>query len=253
MNRLRFARRLTVFAGLLIFAIAVLILRPANTTPEPPVAIRSGPLVPPMTLRDRFVFTLGPNRKWVSRAETALFGKRKSVDIFMDVLELPPAEPLTRQSASDLGNPTFRNSAGLSVWFLNGGKLKEISGKLSQSPATQMSLPRMSTAEGFTTSMFIGQTMLINGAKNDIGLSLGCVAAVQDSTTKLRTSVSRTELFTRAVASGNADTATNSVSVRTNIHLAADFNIPNGMGVFVLNLPPAQSNNAFGLIIYPIR
>lgn len=184
--------------------------------------------------------TLGPNKKWVARAEHAIFGERKSVRVSADILEFSgPA--LTNLAETFKLPPPIYSTNGLKVWFLNGKTLKKIGERDSPRRGIEVvTSPRIQTADGITGSMFMGQSMPTKGGgMMPVGFSMVCAATVRDDSTFLLTQIVQSEF-------GNG-------AVQTNFAINARLNVPNGKGIFLMQQPTGSATNGWGVVIHPLR
>lgn len=205
-----------------------------------PVTILSEPLKLEPTARDRFTMTLGANKKWVSRAEHAIFGERKSVRVSADIMELSGPALTNLAETFKLPAPIYETN-GLQVWFLPDAPLKKIGERDSPRRGIEVvTSPRIQTADGIIGSMFMGQSMPTKGgALMPVGFSMVCEATVRDDSTILLTQIVQSE-FGDGI-------------VQTNFAINARLNIPNGKGIFLMQQPTGSATNGWGVVIHPLR
>lgn len=105
---------------------------------------------------------------------------------------------------------------------------------------------RVSTADGIGATLFSGQTMVLQGATNQVGLQTEYYAAVHPTRTDLFLSAFLSELVTNEPGGSEAGV----VDVATNLDLAARLQVPRGCGVVLLTRsePPADVRGA-GLVL----
>jgi hypothetical protein len=101
---------LTGLVVLLACAFIAFLLQPKTDEGVERVTILSGPFGLPMSPRDRFAMTFGWNRPWVARAERAFFGKRKSVTISADIIQVSATAFTNLESALNPGMPPFKTN-----------------------------------------------------------------------------------------------------------------------------------------------
>ena len=246
MKAARSLKAIAVVLALLLGALIVLLVW-ARHWPQPssePVTLLPTPFKAPVSRREEFTRTLGPNRRWVNRAETFLFGRRRSFDIFADVILLPPQSITNVESELQLSQPVFSDANQLRVWFFNGAHLKDLSAKLEKIPeARVLSRPRLSMAEAMTGSMFVGTSVpMPNGVMHDVGFHLQCSGTLGADFTDLLTGINHSEF---------AETA-NQPTIRTNIDLVARLKIPKGSGVLLIKHPTGQTTAGYGIVIHPL-
>jgi hypothetical protein len=208
--------------------------------PIEPVTILPGPFVIPVTARDRFAMTLGPKRRWVSRAEKALFGERKSVRISADIIQLSGPALTNLQSIVKLDAPAYDETNGLKVWFLGRARLKEVGEKTSGAPGREvLTHPQMQTADGIGASMFMGRSMPVNGRMAEVGFSMRCAATMHDDSTEILVGILQSEL--------------RDATVQTNLEINARLNAPSGKGILLVKLPTDGATNGWGVVIHPLQ
>ncbi|HEY5909348.1 MAG TPA: hypothetical protein VJA21_01955 [Verrucomicrobiae bacterium] len=236
---------------LLCLAAGFILLRPSSPAP---VVVLSRPYLTPSLMRDRLVRWVPATASWawVPRLEDAILGRRKPVNIFADVVALPHSG----RTAIALLPPnatTYSNASGLRLSFIRAEELKSLRERLKQTPgASFVSHPRISTADGIGATLFVGQAVPLNGRTNHVGLSLDCYPLVHRRSTDLFTAVMFSEIITNdAISAGGAIAPT--VSVRTNLDLAARLQVPKGHGVLFFRASPGEGiDKTFGLLIDPL-
>ena len=183
--------------------------------------------------------TLGPQKKWVSRAEHAIFGERKQVGVSADILQLSGPALTNLEATLKLPAPIYATN-GLKVWFLPAGPLKEIGGKSAPGNGIEiLTRPRVMTADGIAASMFMGQSVPTKAGMTRVGFGMECAARVHDASTELLTEIVQSEL---------RDTV-----VQTNLAVNARLNVPNGKGIFLVQQPTGAATNGWGVVIHPLR
>lgn len=232
--------RIILLSILLLTAVVTFLWQRDSSEAIEPVTILSEPFKIPATARDRFTMTLGANKKWVSRAEHAIFGERKSVRVSADILQLSGPALTNLTKTFTLPAPIFTTN-GLKIWFLADAALKKIGEADSATSGVQvMTRPRIETADGIAGSMFMGQSMPTKaGGMAPVGFAMSCAATVRDDSTILLTQVAQSE-FGDGI-------------VQTNFAINARLNIPNGQGTFLMQPPTGSATNGWGVVIHPLR
>jgi hypothetical protein len=219
-------------------AVAFLQFKP-NPGPGEPVILLEGPFKILPSARDRFSMTLGPRRKWVARAEQAIFGERRSVRISAEIMELSGPALTNLETSLRLPAPTYATN-GVKIWFLGAASLMEIGRRDSPARGIEiLTTPRIVTAEGMASSVFMGQSMPTKTGMTPVGIGMMCSASVRDGYTTLLT-----ELFQSEFIDG---------IVRTNFTIHARLNVPKGKGVFVMQQSNGAATNGWGMVIHPMR
>jgi hypothetical protein len=238
----RSLKAIAIVLALLVVAMTVLRLwvrQPMAQSTEP-VTVITTPFQIPFNRRDQFTLTLGPDRRWVNRAETLLFGRRRNFDVFADVFQLP----VTSLTNVELAQPVFTDTNGLRVWFASGVHLKNLSAKMEKiTGAEVLSRPRLSVAEGRAGSLFIGHSVQLKSGMEQIGFGMQSVITARPELTELLTGISHCEV---AQAQGEP-------TIKTNIDLVARLNVPKGSGVLIIKTPGATATNGYGIVISPLQ
>ncbi len=112
--------------------------------------------------------------------------------------------------------------------------------------------PRISTADGIGASMFTGQSLVLNGTTNVIGLRFDCFPRVRPQSTDLYAAVAFTELMTNPVAGRMSWPGGGAVSIHTNLDLAARLQVPKGRRVLLVKTSTIDPNQGcYGLVLAP--
>jgi hypothetical protein len=233
------SRRITFFSILLVSALVFFLRQRDSIEPIEPVTLLSGSLKFAPTARDRFTMTLGPNKKWVSRAENAIFGERKPVRVSADIMEFSGPALTNLEETLKLPAPTYATN-GLKIWFLDGAPLKKIGERDSPERGIEVvTSPHIQTAEGIISSMFMGQSMPTKDGMIPVGFGIVCAATVRDDSIILRTQIAQSE-FGDGI-------------VQTNFAVNVRLNIPNGKGIFLTQQPTSSATNGWSVVIHPLR
>jgi hypothetical protein len=241
--------------GLLLMGLLAglgLALRPS--TPAPFMTLRQ-PFSRPLPLRDRLA-TLIPGASksaWMWRLENTVFGQRKPITICAEIISLSPSAGPGLVSSLALGPPIYSEPKGLQVWLLQKGDIQTARQQLKQTPGVDfLNRPRIGTADGVEASVFVGQSMPLNGVKNDVGLKLDCFPRVRDHSTDLFAVIQLSEALTNPTDGTVQLPPAQSVSIQTNLDLAARVQIPKGSGVLLLTRSSDDQNHkTFGILIDP--
>jgi len=232
-------------------AMGALVLFPRRK--PPPFVVLRQPLKFPVSFRDRVGRWIPPTKSWAWawRLEQGVFGRRKAVNINAEILTLAHSSPDTVSSLV-LGIPNFSDTNGLQAWLLGAGELKILREHLKQTHGAAVLLhPRISTADGIEAGLFQGESVLLSGSTNQVGLTLGCFARVRPDSTDLFASILLSEIVSNAAARPGGSSLV-SVSIQTNIDAALRAQIPKGCGMFLLDeVPAGSSRKRIGVIIDP--
>jgi hypothetical protein len=167
-------------------------------------------------------------------------GKIKPVNIDTDILTL------SKRFTPTFGTPTF-NGAGsldatrLRVWLLDGTDLKSLRQQLKTAPGVVfVNSPRMITGDGIGASMFVGETIVLNGATNETGVRVSYLTRVRHDLIDLTAAVAVVESVTNEPLA---------LTLQTNLNVKARFQIPKGKGVFLLQSVPNWTNQGAMAVI----
>jgi len=249
--------RWSVLTASLLLGLAVslaFLLQP----PRPaPFLVLHRPFSTPWSLRDRLLQRIPATASWAWfwRLQDKLFGRRKPVKIYGDILTLPDSTRATLLSSRVLASPSFLDGSGLEVWLLQDAELKALHDRFKQTPGVDfLSHPRLMTADGVGASIFIGQAISLNGSPKvqNVGLKMDCFPRVRREFTDLFLDVTFLEALTNLAVTAAAPGPAASVSIQTNLDLAARLQSPKGSGVLLLKGTPGEANHrVFGVMIDP--
>jgi len=206
----------------------------------------------PVALRDRLNRWIPATRNWAWawRVEETVFGQRKPVNVYAEVVSLADSSAATLSSLA-LGPASFSHTNGLEVWLLGADQLKALREHLKQTPGSDSHLrPRMSTADGIESRLFQGQLIALGGSTNQVGFALGCCARVHPDYTDLTACITLSKVVTNeATAPGRSSPL---ISIQTNFDTALRLQIPRGSGFFLFDQSARDSSRKpVGVIIDP--
>lgn len=254
----RFARSST-FGGLLLIVLlltCVTVVFLAVVRPARPAAfmVLRQPWQMPVPLRDRLTrwIPTTPRWAWAWRVEAAVFGQRKPVNLYADVVSLADSSHATLSSLS-LGPPNFSDTNGLQVWLLGADQLKALRGHFERTRGTDPLLrARISTADGIESRLFQGESVSLSGSTNQVGLALGCFARVRPDSTDLMAYITLSELVTNDTVALGGPSPLSIISIQTNLDAALRLQVPKGSGIFLFDRSSRDSSRKrIGVIIDP--
>jgi hypothetical protein len=179
----------------------------------------------------------------VWKLKYSLFGPVDRLDLDNAVLSF---RNWSETSVSDLslGNPTFTDTNGLRVWLVDQSELKALRRRVEQTAGSEIvSSPGISTGIGMESQLHVTQKLFIDGTSVDAGVMVDFVPRVRKGRIDLDTIMMASEPLTNALGIR---------SIRTNLALAARFQIPHGSGIFLLDAAhDATNRNRFGVMISP--
>lgn len=238
MNRLSLVGfRLLISIACLLICMGVAFVFWRQPSP-PPVLVLHRPFSRPLPVRDR-IFEWIPaasSRSWVPRLEDTVLGRRKPVNVYADIIALPDSTEGSVPSSLAIGRPGFSEPNGLQVWFLRAHEFRSVRDTLKKTPGADfLSHPRISTADGVECSMFVGESIVLTGFTNEVGLKADFFPRVRRETTDLFTVISFSELVTNQPDLPYGFNAGSAVSIRTNLDFAAKLQVPKGSGFLLLD------------------
>jgi len=189
---------------------------------------------------------------WVWRLKQSLFGPTKAIELDSAIFELA-GRTISEKPDYPLGKPDFTNTNGLQVWIIHKEELLALRRSLLQAPGNNLiSQPRVSTAHGVQATLSVGYTVPVAGTQGWSGVVMDFSPRVRADCIDLTTVTAITEAVTNDVTTNvsGLTQSTNFVSIRTNLALAARFQIPKGSGVFLLNKDQDGTNGKpIGILI----
>ena len=255
MNRLSpvgFRLLVSIACLLICMGVAFVFWRQPN---PPPFLVLHRPFSRPLPLRDRILqwIPAASSWSWVPRLEDIVLGRRKPVNVYADIMALQDSTVGSVHSSLALGRPSFSDTNGLQVWFLGGRELRSVRDTLKRTPGADfLSHPRISTADGCECSMFVGESIVLNGSTNDVGLKAAFFPRVRKESTDLFAVISFSELVTNQPDVPYGFKAGSVVSIRTNLDFAARLQVPKGSGFLLLDgNSVGAARKRFGALIEP--
>jgi len=255
MKRARASVRFKVIislCALLLCVVVVLAYFLAEPKPVPFLVLQQ-PFSKRLPLRDQLVQWIPTASSWLPKVEDALLGPRKPVKVFAHIIALPMSPDENLPYLSTIGRPAFLATNGLQVWLLSGAKVAALRNKLKGAFGVDyINQPRISTADGAEASLFVGESISLNGSTNEVGLRTAFFPRVHEDFTDLIAVVSFSELVTNQSGILTGGKATSPVWIRTNLDVAARLQVPKGSGLFLLNGRTANvDSKRFGVLIEP--
>lgn len=229
--------------------VAILVFR--SKPPEPFLQLPP-PFKPGTTLRDWVTqwVPMKPGWGWIWKLENAVFGKRKPIKIFSEIVSLADSSP-AGLAGLGFSEPNYSNVNGLAVWVLDDEEIKQVKARFKATPGiTRVSGGRITTADGVCARLFSGESLVSGGLTNQVGLDFACVAWGRTGRTDLRAGITFTEPVTNVAAS--VRDAEPSVTIRTNLDLVFRVQLPKGKGMLLMNRPvELPKAPRFGIVIEP--
>lgn len=177
---------------------------------------------------------------WFWRFKQAVFGGPRAVNLEASIISFAPGLELARSNLN-MGEPTYVATNGIRLWVMTESDLKGLSGRcLKFAGAEALAKPRISTADAIGASLFCGETLVVNGVTNSVGVSFESYPRVHRAMTDLMTTL----LVSEALTNGSV------LSVRTNMDVSARVQLQHGNGFFLLDAGTNRSNGKpIGVIV----
>jgi hypothetical protein len=240
--------RLSTLSLLAIAAAAGLLLALRWSAPKPPplppVVIMPASYALPrqrMTLFESWI-PRSPAWAWLWRLKEQIAGRHKTIGLTSTIMDLTGSGTSFRTNFS-LPKPQFSNTSGLVVWLLDDTQLVKLCGLLERTPGTELlAAPRITTADGMQASLFSGTSVQIDGLPISAGASVDLLGRVRPDATDLTLILNFSEVITNQPGGIPSLRPTNTVSIQTNLSVAARIQIPTATGVFLLDDSPSKTN-----------
>jgi hypothetical protein len=157
-----------------------------------------------------------------------LFGFGRSVLLSATFLNLRNPSDL---SDLHLAQPQFSDN-GLQVWILESDAIRRLRQRLQELTSAQVvAQPRIQTASGIQGTLFVGQSVPVQGTNQEVGLTVKCLPRIRRD----RIDLTSTLLFTE-LRPNRPD------SVWTNLALRSKIQLRKGSGAFLLNTNRTATN-----------
>jgi hypothetical protein len=243
-----FTRRriwLLAMLGLVVFSAVMFHSVQGKPTPAPLVAVVQ-PFYPPLRARDRIESWLPftPRWAWTHTVVDTLFGKRTPVNVDSEAFVFDGAFN-DKANELELGRPSYSTGdGGLTVWFLTNGEIKALRSRLETAGLGRAFRCRINTADGIGATLFMGESVVLSGVTNQVGVAQSYLPLVKATGTDLFTSTCVSEVRTNDSLGGE------SRSIHTNADFAVRIQIPPRLGIFMLKRePPADGRRSAGVVL----
>ena len=240
---------LGVLAGLAGVLASALRPQPA---PPPRILILPRSYAPPPSHIPLFA-RLVPTTKsfaWLWHLKEAVCGKVRPIGIDVQIITLPSL------ARTYLPQPTVETTASsdspdLKVWVMPQEDLAVLRQRLKQTSEVEfVNSARLLTGDRIDASLYVGDTIVLNGATNDVGLRLTCLPRLHGDVADLTVLVWYVRASTNLAPSDLLQAPSNSIALQTNLEVKARFQLPKGKSIFVLQSPPDPSlGNMTGVML----
>ena len=193
---------------------------------------------PPMPIPDRWIpMTWG----WLWRVRSALLPANPTSDIETKLVRLTHSDKALLSEALE-GRTPLTSSNGVHAWILSEQELDVFSRRFEQKRDYGVRISRMTTGPGVLANQSMTTMVPIYGAQVPAGDSLTHAVRKRGKSVELTGSFVSWEAVTNTSVkrTGQKD----SISLRTNLTLAASLLIPPGQGVFLLDTNRANDESS---------
>jgi hypothetical protein len=229
----------------------VLLLALVLPSPQPePLVVLKPPFSPPISLRDRIgsFIPRGGSWAWADRTLDKLFGRRRPLTLDAEAFAFKGAYT-TRQLELELGRPSYALAhEGFAVWFLSWRELNDLRVRLENEPLCTGYRSRVSTAEGITASLFMGESVVLNGVTNNVGIAEAYFPRFGANGLDLFTSLLVSQLATNVPEHFVPNQPAR--FIQTNADFALRMQIPDRRAVFLLKRDSLNGKSA-ALVLEP--
>jgi hypothetical protein len=192
----------------------------------------------PGTQSPRLSFLGGSVRSTLRNLRFKLFGPPRAVAISAEIFA---CHEFFSPAPDSLPAPVAVNQTSTRLWLLDTNQWAVLRNHM-QSNGASIANPSIWTFEGHPAKMFIGESLLLGGARQQAGIAFDVSARARGSEVDL------TSFFTLTAAFTNAVVPSNSVSVRTNLALGMRAQIPQEHRLFLLT-SNAVDGKRIGVIV----
>lgn len=228
-------------AGLaLLLVVLAIVLASRSPVPIAPVIFLSKPYrmsAPSIFALQRWL-PITPSWSWLWRLKDSVFGRPKPVDLEVSIFELADS-PQSVRSRFSLAHPADAQTNGLQAWLVPDAELGQLRHQLREDKSNHfVNAARISTATGICAALFTGQTILLNGLTNNVGLGVEMLPRVRRDVIDLTASILFSQPVTNSLQQDETASSTAGISIRTNLDVGARFQIRDPGGLFLVNSSP---------------
>ncbi len=224
----------------LVFVGGVWLFMPNSALPPAVTILPPGYSVPapPLPLPDRWIpMTWG----WLWRLRSALLPANPTIDLETKLVRMTNSDKPLLAAALEARTP-FTNSNGVHAWILTEEELDMFGRRLEQKRDYSVRICRMTTGPGVLANQSMTTMASIDGAQVPVGESLTQAVQKRGKSVELTGSFVSWEAVTNTSTrvSGQKET----ISLRTNLILAANLLIPPGLGMFLMDTNRANTESS---------
>jgi hypothetical protein len=235
---------------LLVFSVTggvLWLLRP-DAAPLPEVVLLPSDYsiqAPPLPVPDRWI---PPTWGWLWRLRYTLLGKPLTVDIDTELIEFgEPRQPPIQTALA--GRALTASTNGVFAWILSEDELKALARSRELEPDGKRYRTRMTLGPGVLATMSMTTSPQIEGVSFTAANTITYAVRKRGDALELTGTFASTEIVPNLPA-GSQSSNGKTVSLNTNLTLAAKMQIPRGYGVFLYDTNRAATQGrSTGLLI----
>ncbi len=210
----------------------VFIFRPSPPVPAVVMPLPNGIPAQKPTLLER---SIPPTWGWAWRLKDLVFGRIKPITLKAAIIDCRglsnSVSPLLL-----LREPQFATTNGLQVWILSEDELDAVRRGLLQTPGNEiLAQPRVLGGDGIECILYEGTTLSVDGIQRAVGFNADFLPRLRRDSTDLFVVITHTAAVINQGTATTGLPVAQSVSIRTNVLVAARIQIPKGSGAFLLN------------------
>jgi len=218
-------KKLNVALILLVLTVSCVIL--VMYSPQPPapapIIVMPFPYRIPAQRIPLFERWVPMSWSWAWRLKQAVFGRPKVVSFTVSVLTASNATKVPRR-------PDFVSNDGIQVWVLSSSHaIKPRAG------VELLSAVGITTADGIEAQLFQGNTISVDGVTANVGAAADLFSRLRPGKTDLTAIITYSEAVTNQTAISGSAGSIASVSIRTNLAIAARVQVPEGRALFIMD------------------
>ena len=193
----------------------------------------------PISLFARWV-PITPGWAWLWHLKEKVCGKIKAIEVRTDIITVAQSSTLSL-TASSLSDSELTGAGSVRVWLLDTRDLDSLRPQIRNTPGYDFIIsPRISTGDGAGASLFSGNTIVLSGFTNEVGVRVTYVPRIRHETTDLLASLAYVDTVTNE---------TGEVAFQTNLDVKARFQIPKDKGVLLLQSVPGKTKGSATAVI----
>jgi hypothetical protein len=238
-------RRVLLALALVAIGVAAILAWPRPAPPR--FAVWSPPYRSPGCWRDRIESWIPRGWAWAQRLEQLALGKRKPINLNMELFAVADGSDATLSRLSP--KPADYSSKGLRAWLLDAKEIDTLRATFKDLPGAEaVSRPRIGSADGIHSTMYVGHPVTVNGSPRPVGVFAEYVPLVRRGGIDLFTRIEVSKLVTNELTGPSISP---DPEVQTNLSVALRIQVPKGRGLFLLGNGTKGHAGSVGMILDP--